>query len=600
MINLKGGRLGYPELSAQLAKAMRHRGPDAHHEVRGRDFLLGANRLKITDLSDRANQPFTDPATGVSLVCNGAIYNARTLRVSRGRYVYRSRSDIEVLLPLYLELGRKMLPEIDGMFALAIWDPRHRTLILARDRAGEKPLFHARFGDEVWFTSEVQALLEHPELERTANRDAIKGYLLMGHVPEPHSMFEHIDRVPAASMITFDSVRHGTSRYWHPPAVAAVPRSARDQSRMLLEQLEKSVQLQTDTDVPVGIMLSGGLDSALITALALKGHRNGKIHTFSLGFEPRSYDESSEALKAAQSLGTDHVEIDVGFEELERALQTFLSHTAEPVADPAVLPTLILAERATQSVKVLLSGEGADELFGGYPTYLGHQLVAHWSSLPPDVRRAARSISRAWPASRGAVSWDFLLRRFLDGAELSPLERHLSWFGSGLYPEIVREGPRDAQNVESLDDVLRFDFHHYLRDNLLVKLDRATALFSLESRAPYLSAGVLDLALSLPHDYKIKGWQTKAVLKQAAAGQIPDWVLRRRKHGLSVPIAEWLNHEPLRERLDETFRAENLEDLGLDPKEVRRLVAAHRAGRANHAKPIWTLLLLLLWINQWM
>ena len=589
--------LRYPDVLDQMGEALRHRGPDGRAVLIHPHARIGTERLRIIDLHERADQPFASPDGAVWLECNGEIYNAAEIRSRYPDYPYRSHSDVETILPLYLEHGTEAIAQLDGMFGLAIWDNRSRTLILARDRAGEKPLFYSRIGSEVLFASELQCLLRHPEISRELDRDAIADYLALGYVPEPMTTFTAIRRVPAGTFMRFTGGSAETVRYWDPSGFAVRPWQPREAVAELQRLFETAVSKQVMSDVPVGVFISGGLDSSVLATLASRKIGPDQVHTFSAQFSEESYDESGDAAVIAKQMGTRHVPVRTDEETLHEALVNVTTRIAEPLADPAILPTFLLARAAREHVKVILSGEGADELFGGYPTYLGHKIAPLYESLPSFARVALRKLAWSLPSSGKKVTLEYLLKRFVTDAERPWMERHLRWFGTGLGGGVVHAS--GVPSSDALAAAMLLDYRSYLRDNLLVKVDRATMLSSVEARAPYLDRDVTAFALSLPSDLRVRRLTTKWVLKKAAEKWLPRDVIYRRKRGLSVPIASWINRG-LRAEVDRLLDPDRLRAGGfVDEPQVTRLLAEHRSGAANHAKPLWAVIVLQYWLQNW-
>ena len=605
MISEGGTALRFPDVALQMGSALEHRGPDGHARLTSPHAVIGTARLRIIDLHERADQPFSAPGSQVWLECNGEIYNAPSIRARYPDYPFRSNSDVETILPLYLEHGTGAIATLDGMFGLAIWDNRTRTLILARDRAGEKPLFYTRVGREIVFASELQCILQHPEISKELDPIAVAEYLRLGYVPEPRTMFKAIRRVEAGTFIRFGDLGQQTVRYWDPASFTIEPRSPRDAVAELQRLFENAVTKQVMSDVPVGVFISGGLDSSLLATLASRAIGVDKVHTFSAQFAEASYDESADAAKLAAWMRTKHIPVRTDEETLLEALQHVTNGVAEPIADAAVLPTFLLAREARKHVKVILSGEGADELFGGYPTYLGHKIAPKYDALPAFLRGAVRGGIAKLPSSGKKVTLEFLLKRFVSDAEKPWVERHLSWFGTGLpadvaltneLPELPSAGPYPN---DPLLGAMLLDYRGYLRDNLLVKVDRATMLSSVEARAPYLDHYLTAFALSLPAQLRVRRFETKWVLKKAAEKWLPKSVIYRRKRGLSVPIASWINHG-LRGEVDRLLAPERLRADGLmNERRVTSLLQEHRSGHANHAKALWAIVMLQYWVEKW-
>jgi len=598
-----GAALKYPEVLGMMGSALLHRGPDGHAEFVRPEAAIGTERLRIIDLHERADQPFAAPGMQVWLECNGEIYNAAEIRARFPDYPYHSKSDVETILPLYLERGVAAIPELDGMFGLAIWDARTQQLILARDRAGEKPLFYAKAGAEVIFASELQCLLRHPDISRELDPVAIGEYLRLGYIPEPRTPFRDVRRVEAGTFIRFVNDDVETVRYWDPASFRIERISARAAIDETQRLIERAVEKQVMSDVPVGVFTSGGLDSSILATLAARFIGKDRVHTYSAAFAERSFDESRVAEKLAKRIHTRYVRVRTDAETLMEALQAVVGGVAEPLADPAILPTFLLARAAHEQVKVILSGEGADELFGGYPTYLGHKVAPIYDKLPSSVRATLRQIVQRVPSSTKKVTLEFLLKRFVSDAEKPWIERHLAWFGTGLSPDVYKLGGElpdlPTGTGDALAGAMLLDYRSYLRDNLLVKVDRGTMLSSVEARAPFLDRDVTRFALSLPTDLRLRRFETKWVLKKAAERWLPRKVVYRKKRGLSVPIASWINGG-LRHEVNRLLAPARLRDQGLlDETYVADLLAAHRSGHANNAKPLWALIVLQYWIENW-
>ena len=598
-VSLTRRPLRHPGCLRAMAAALAHRGPDGERIVGHERAGVGARRLAIMDLTT-GDQPFQSPDRSVWMVCNGEIYNAPALRreCAAAGYPFRSKGDIETIVPLYARFGPDAVSRLEGMFGLAVWDDHSRRLILARDRAGEKPLFWTEIDGELRFASEIQALLVYPDQPRRVNPVATSLYAALGYVPGPHTMFAGISKVPAAHLLVADDSGLAVRRYWDPAAVASrEPRLTGPAE--LRDALLHAVERELMSDVPVGVFTSGGLDSSFLVAAAARAMPGERLHTYAVRFTEPGYDESAFAEQVTHDIRSVHHVVTADDAALRRALDVVTEHLAEPVGDPALLPTYLLAEAARADVKVVLSGEGADELFGGYPTYPGHRAALAWQRLPRPLRAVLRGAITRLPASTGKVTLEFMLKQFVAAADRPLLERHLAWFGAlgpdaaGGDVEAIAAKLRGFPEGDPLNRVLWLDFVTYLPDNLLVKVDRGTMLASIEARAPFLDRRVLELVLPAPSALKVRGFTTKVILKQAARGLVPANVIRRRKRGLSVPVARWLNAglAPLADRY--------LAAPHLAPDRVRPLFAEHRAGRANHARKLWPVLMAELWAERW-
>ncbi|HXL53743.1 MAG TPA: asparagine synthase (glutamine-hydrolyzing) [Gemmatimonadales bacterium] len=595
-VSLSGAPLKHPDCVAAMAAALAHRGPDGERIVGHERARLGARRLAIMDLTT-GDQPFQSPDASIWMVCNGEIYNAPELRreYTLAGYPFRSTGDIETIVPLYERFGADGVGRLEGMFGLAVWDDRHARLVLARDRAGEKPLFWTEVNGELRFASEIQALLAFPDQPRRVHAAAAALYGALGYVPAPYTMLDGISKLAPAHLLVADRKGLAVRRYWDPAAVAARP-SRLDGPATLRNVLLRAVERELMSDVPVGVFTSGGLDSSLLAAAAARVMSGERIHTYSVKFAEPGYDESPHAEAVTHHIRTIHHVVTADDAALEHAFEHVTRALAEPVGDPAILPTFLLAESARAHVKVVLSGEGADELFGGYPTYLGHKAAGWFLGIPG--RAALRWLVNRLPTSTGKVTLEFLLKQFVAGAELPLVQRHLTWFGA-LGPDervlawagsLLNGFPGDS----SLNRVLWLDFLSYLPDNLLVKVDRGTMLASIEARAPYLDREVMELALPSPAGLKVRGFSTKAILKEAARGLVPDAVIRRRKRGLSVPVARWLN-TGLRSLADRYLAAPRL----FPDAPTAHLLAEHRTGARNNARKLWPILMAELWAERW-
>ena len=581
--------LRHPEALERMAAALRHRGPDGECIIGNERARLGARRLAIMDLTT-GDQPFQSPDGKIWMVCNGEIYNAPALRqeASGWGYPFRSHGDIETIVPFYQRFGADAVARLEGMFGLAIWDETRRRLVLARDRAGEKPLFWTDVGNELRFASEIQALLEFPDQPRRLNRKALRLYHALGYVPAPYTLFDGINKLPPASLLIAEGARTEVRPFWSAADAASRPSTlVPGDTTTLRDTLLGAVKRELMSDVPLGIFTSGGLDSSLLVAAAARGIPGERIHTYAVRFTESGYDESPYAEAVTHAIASVHHVVTADEESLGRALEVVSRSLAEPLGDPAVLPTFLLAEAARKDVKVILSGEGADELFGGYPTYLGHKFADLWQRVPRPLRQATRWAVERWPSSTGKMTLEYMLKQFLSATEEPWLTRHLTWLGAMTIDEgVIAElaGKLDRFPDEPLNRVMWFDFLTYLPDDLLVKVDRATMLASVEARAPFLDREVMELVLPAASHVKVRGLTTKAILKEAARGLVPDEVIHRRKRGLSVPVARWLNTglAPLADRLLDT-----------------PLLTEHRTGRRNHARRLWPQLMLALWSERW-
>ncbi len=624
----------------RMAAALRHRGPDAEGFGGGGPAALGHRRLSILDLAG-GGQPME--REGCTIVFNGEAYEHEALRAAlaaRG-HAFTTRSDTEVVLRAYLEWGEGFVERVHGMFALALWDGRAERLVLARDRLGKKPLhyalprgggWHARPPDAdraeegatgVVFASELKAFAAHGGVPRDLDPEALVRYLAVEYVPAPRSIHRAIFKLPAAHLAVLDRRGFRLRRYWEPPpplAASAAP-GRREAARELLARLDAAVARRLVADVPVGVFLSGGIDSTAVAALAARHTR--PLATFAIGFEEASFDESRGARLAAQAVGSDHHEERLSGQACLDLLPEAVEVLDEPFADPSILPTLLLSRFVRRHVTVALAGDGGDELFAGYDTFLAHGAATWAARLPRPALAAAEALAARLPASERNMSAGFRARQFLRGLGVDPALRHQAWIGSFLpgeladllhpdlrplaVPEVawreVQEGAERAARAGvdpgSVDGALRFFLERYLADDILAKADRASMAASLEVRAPFLDTAVVEHALRLPWRYKLRPGCTKVLLRQALRGIVPEPILRRPKKGFGIPVAAWIRG-PLRPLFEDLLSETSLRRSGvLDPRGARRLLDAHLAGRADLRKPLWTLAAFLLWQRRW-
>ncbi len=611
------------EAVRRMTATLVHRGPDGEGFASLDGCTLGFRRLAIVDLA-AASPPFPNEDRTVWTVCNGEIYNSAELeeRLKSRGHRFRTGVDTEVLPHLYEEHGPDLVDHLDGMFAFAIWDARSRTLLLGRDRAGEKPLFYWQGPDEIVFASELRALLAHPAVPREVDPVALRRYLLHDFFPAPWTPIRDILKLPAAHVLVVRDGKLTLRRYWdlaeHFRPESPRPASIADAAREVDERIALAVRRRKRADVPVGVFLSGGIDSS--TILSHLAEQNGPgVPVFAVGHKEPSFDEARFARETARYFRADYHELALDESDLDDGLRRVAAEFDEPLGDASIIPTHLLSAFSRRTIKVVLSGEGADELFAGYPTYAGDRLAEAYRALPSLARRAIEATARnLFPASMGNVGLDYLLSRFFSGAALPRLERHHTWFGS-FPPErqarlfaprvldaLLGDDPFASARQRlagktlpgGLSELLYTDFTMYLQDDLLTKVDRATMLASLEARAPFLDHELAEFVAGLPARWKLDGFTTKAILRRAVRHRIPSDILKRRKRGFNIPFSRWLLRG-LGERLRERFSEERVRARGLFlPEGVGSLLDEHLARRADHRKPLFTLLAFDLWCDR--
>jgi asparagine synthase (glutamine-hydrolysing) len=609
---LAGGEPPDRHLISSMAETLRHRGPDSGGVLLDGPVGLGARRLSIIDLA-RGDQPISNEDGTVHVVQNGEIYNFRELRreLRAAGHRFATAGDTEVLVHLYEEHGAAFAERLRGMFAIAIWDSRRRRLTLARDRFGIKPLVWSLSGGRLAFASELRALQRLPGFDRTLDEEAIEAYLAFNSIPAPLTIFQTARKLPAGHVLEWEGgAEPRLSRYARPGPVAAD--AVRDEpedvlAEELLARMRDSVRAHLVSDVPVGVLLSGGVDSATLTALAFEISPN-RVPTFSIGFEERSYNELERARQVARRFDTDHHELVVRPDAIE-LLPRIVGAFDEPFADASALPTYLVAELAAGSVKVAMSGEGADELFGGYYTYVA-------DALAPRTGRIAswgRPLVERLPSSSRKVSLDYRLKRFVRAAQLPELERHHGWkeiFSAdqrrrvrtnGVAPwdpvEVLHDRFAETEGAERLARLQDVDLGVYLVDDLLVKVDRASMAHSLEARVPFLDVEVADLAHALPRSARVRGLSKKRLLRRAVSGLLPRDIVHGRKHGFTPPIAAWLRGE-IKDFARDTLAPDPLERQGVfDPAAVADVLDRHESGAEDLSRQIWGLLCFTSWVE---
>jgi asparagine synthase (glutamine-hydrolysing) len=629
ILNLALEPAAHRERIEAMSARLQHRGPDSCGKFELPYLALAIRRLSIIDL-ETGDQPLGNETGEVTLVFNGEIYNYRELRgqlLGRG-HRFRTRADGEVIAHLYEEKGPDFVHELNGMFAIALWDNRAKRLVLARDRAGEKPLYYWRGNSTLVFGSEIKALFAYPGISRDIDFEALAQYFFYGYFPTPRSVYAEIKKLPAAHRMVVERGEMRIDTYWRAQSYLRSPGLPRVTTRWEVRALAEALRVRLRdaaisrlvSDVPLGVFLSGGIDSSTLVA-TMSELTPGNVNTFSVAFPQKTFNEESYANFVARHFGTRHHVLTADEAALRSALDVLADHLDEPVADPAVIPTYLLSRFARNHIKVALSGEGADELFGGYPTYLGARLAEYYLHLPRFLRRQFFDrLRRFLPVSSTAVPKGLFLRRFLTHAERDPAERHQIWFGMFSPAELDQlfssecKGPAPASSVifaplarvlegarfdGMLAEMLYLDFRLYLEDNLLVKIDRASMACSLELRTPYLDHRLVQFAAALPSALKVRHWQLKYIFKKAVEKWLPQQIVYRQKRGFSVPIASWMRGG-LRMLLDETLEEEKLKRDGLfDSGFVRRLLREHWSGKADHRKTLWTLLCFQLWYDRW-
>jgi len=609
------------DILRRMGNALRHRGPDGEGEEIQQTaewgIGLGHTRLSIIDLSPAGRQPMCNEDGTIWITYNGEIYNFRELRIEleRNGHCFKSNSDTEVIIHLYEEKGVRCLERLNGMFALAIWDRRERTLFLARDRIGKKPLHYCLHNGGIVFGSEIKALLKHPDVPREIDLGALNKYLYYEYVPAPDTIFKSIRKIRPGYFLLFKGGDIRTEKYWDIP-LSDNPIGYKTEDEYveeLREILERSVRSRLVADVPVGVFLSGGLDSSMVAAMAKRSNKD--IECFSIGFDEVSFDERKYAAQVAQSINLKQNLRIFSTSQMLENLEALPCLLDEPLADASILPTYLLSKMTSEKLKVVLSGDGGDELFAGYPTYQAHKLITYFDSLPESLKEVARSLAQSLPVSDANISFDFKVKQFLRGAGVSSEIRFFRWMG-GLTDSEKRELLSDDlkaalihhnsyQDIfrylnqsgltKDLERILYLSMKLYLQDDILVKVDRAAMANGLEVRCPLLDLEFVEFACQLPTKYKLKGLKTKYLLKKAARGILPDEIIDRRKKGFGIPIARWLRNE-LKDFMCDSLNETKIKRQGFfNYSYIKKLVDDHLERKVDNRKALWSLLVFQIW-----
>ncbi|MFZ3213030.1 MAG: asparagine synthase (glutamine-hydrolyzing) [Terriglobales bacterium] len=589
-----------------------HRGPDQQGVFETPNVSLGAVRLKIIDLIS-GEQPMRSDDGDTVLVFNGEIYNYAEVREelkARG-HRFASRSDTEVVLRAFLEWDTGCFARLRGMFGLALWTESRRRLVLARDRLGIKPLYYSRRGEDIYFASELKAIFVHPEVDRTIDLDGLNCYLRLNWVPAPHTLVRDIVKLLPGHFLVWEDGQVRSERYWRCSPKPLPAQTTLEEAKQQLDSLlQSSVKEHLVSDVPLGVWASGGIDSSTILHYAAAASPS-RLKTFSITFKGRSFDESRYIREAAHLYGTDHTEFDLSpGAELVDAIQQFAYFSDEPSADAGSLPVWFLSKMSGQQVTVALSGEGADELFGGYLTYRADRYAQMARAVPALLRRAAASAAQLWPVSDDKISFEYKLKRFLEGSLLPPEEAHVFWNGTfsaaelrafflKADPEPMRRLLGDLPPGDGLDRFLLFDQRYYLPDDILYKVDRMSMAHSMEVRPPFLDHRIVEFAAALPESYKVRGSELKFILRELMKGKLPRSILYRKKSGFDIPAHDWFRGL-LKPLLLDTVTEAAVAQTGLFRWQgIQTVIRDHLERRANLGYHLWGLLILFLWLKRW-
>ncbi len=623
IVNLKSAESVDKNTLLAMTQAMVHRGPDEQGIYHQPQVGLGSRRLSIIDLAG-GQQPIANENETMWIVFNGEIYNYRELQIylRKKGHVFRTQSDTEVILHLYEEFGLACVEHLNGIFAFAIWDGTRQELIISRDRMGIKPLYYTETATQFIFGSEMKVVLAHPAVQREIDLISLNEYLSFEYVPSPRTILRHIYRLEAGHTLRYSVKGVQLHPYWNVSfarSESRPPVNWREYGTAMYDTLKNAVQQELVSDVPVGVLLSGGLDSSTITALMVKLYA-GKVDSFSIGFEEASFDESHYARLVAKHLGTNHHELILTGHLAADMVSTITDFLDEPFGDSSLIPTFLLSQFARKYVKVVLGGDGGDELFAGYPTLVAHKLIEYYERIVPWSMRAylAPAILNLIPISFNNISFDFRVRRFLAGRGVPLQARHHRWLGSFiddeknlLFQDWLKPVLRDtyaqpylhAHQCDAelpLNRILYNDMKMYLEGDILYKVDRASMAASLEVRVPFLNREVVRFATDLPLELKLRRLTGKYLLKKTMEPILPHEIIYRAKKGFNMPVAHWLTSKLRDLTLDMLAETSLKQHEFFNYAYIKRLLDEHFAHQRDNRKSLWTLLIFQLWYDKYM
>lgn len=615
----------YGPLLARMGQIIEHRGPDDFGHYESHSVGLGMRRLSIIDLAG-GHQPISNEDESVWLVFNGEIYNFESLRaeLEQKGHKFRTHSDTEVIVHLYEEKGLAFFKSLRGMFGLALWDEKRKRLVLGRDRIGEKPLYVRREAGRLLFSSELKAILQANDVPRRLNLVALQEYLALGYVPAPLSMLEGIEKVLPGHYLVVEKGSIQDFEYWDVPVREVETHSEEAWIERIREKLLETIKSQLISDVPLGAFLSGGIDSSLIVA-AIARLTGQRVKTYSIGYEGELsyYNELPYAKLVSEAFATDHHEIVVR-PDVSELLPHLVWHLDEPVADSACLTTYLVSKLARESVKVILSGVGGDELFGGYRRYLGSGILRWYKLLPGAIRRKVLpALFTSLPQDR-ATPWKDYARyaaAFVKTAEMKPAARYMSYvtlFSPQVQKDLLRSEAQAASNgndhaaeslrryftryneENSLNGVIYADLKTSLPDDLLALTDRMSMAASIECRAPLVDYELIELASRMPHSLKVRGVTLKYLLKKAVAPWVPREVIQRKKRGFGAPVGAWLRRD-LQPLVRDLLSEEQVRRRGLFHwPAIESILRAHHEQRSDHTDHLFALIALEIWCRTYL
>lgn len=597
----------------KMTHALSHRGPDAEAFFQNTHCLLGHRRLEVIDL-EGGKQPMMSQDGTVCLVFNGEIYNFMEIRreLEKKGHLFRTRSDTESLLKLYEEQGIDCIRQLEGMFAFAIFDQTQMKLYLGTDRFGKKPLYYSFIDQICLFSSELKSLLLHPLIQKQIDPVSLAQYLAFEYVPAPRSLIENVRKLEMGTFLEASEEGIRVDSY-HAYDYSHLVRSEADWMNDLSDNFRQSVRKRLISDVPLGVFLSGGLDSSSVLAMVKELEPLRKIKTFSIQFTDPSFDESKYARKVSDFFETEHITEECSAARMLNELEKILDWVDEPLSDASFIPTFMLCRLARRHVTVALSGDGGDELFGGYPTFYAYKIAQRLAFLPKEIIRCLQKLANTMPVSMNNISLDFQVKQFLKGMAYKGPIRNQVWLGAFCDTEVqkVLAGaylPGDYGMIyapinkhhrgdlaDPLDQLQEQYFRFYLQGDILVKVDRASMANSLEVRSPFLDDDLVQNVLKMPFEFKMRGRMSKYILKKVMRGRLPDDIIFRQKKGFGIPIAKWICQD-LRREFQEILNPQRMAKDGIfNAHEVQTILNDHLAGKKDNRKKLWTLYVFQKW-----
>ena len=598
----------------RMNDSIRHRGPDDEGYYRDAQASLAMRRLSIIDLNT-GQQPISNESGDVWVVYNGEIYNFKDIRVGLERrgHIFKTQTDTEVIVHAYEEYGDDCVQHFNGMFAIALWDLRNRKLFLARDRIGIKPLYYWKDHFKLVFASELKALILHPDVPRQIDLEALDLFLTLEYVPAPYTIYKGIFKLLPGHTLTVENGAVKIRQYWDVP-YQPVSQSEAECAEALSSLIDEAVRIRLMSDVPLGAFLSGGIDSSTVVGY-MSQNMSEPVQTFSIGFEDDTYDEVPYANSVAKHFGTNH-HVEILRPDIVSLVEQLVPHHDEPFADTSIFPTYLVSKLARQKVKVVLSGDGGDELFAGYDTYIAEKMDRYYGRLPGTLRQQVLPKIAEWlppqPAKKGLIN---KVKRMIEGGALNPSLQHTRWMmflnsseKNALYQSDLRKILSDNVTAEYLGGYFELagqfdklaqqqyvDIKTYLADDILTKVDRMSMATSIEARVPLLDYHIVEFAMNLPPHMKLNGSRTKSILRNAVQRLVPDLVLEKPKQGFSIPMKHWLKTS-LKPMMIDLLSKDSLYQHGyFDYQTVSKWIQEHLDGHTNHSHRLWSLMVFELW-----